>query len=153
MYLKKNPKDKIIKKIVMINLKRMLSKKIVFVIFIILFSCKQYNQSNINNLTIYKIDLNTNTSVQADCYDFQELFSDILEKYQIKDKTILNELGALLTNIERDNLNADMDVRKKIIISYSNKNNDTLCVDKFNISINGKVVKKNRKLHQFLLDL
>ena len=132
-----------------------MNKLLSIIIFFISYSCNQINknETDIIKILVKKVDPNIDTSISIDCNTFQSVFKNEVHLEIINSKSVFFELDKFLKDSNESLEKSHVDTRKQIIIYYSNKNNDTLCVDKFNIILNSKLLKKQTSLKKFLDNL
>ena len=102
---------------------------------------------------IKKVDLDIDTAVRINCSDFDSAFKKSIKLYKISDQTILKKLEIVLKTLSKTNETENMDVRKKIIIFYSDDSKETLCLDRFGVMLDGNSMKIDNQSLQFMHNL
>ncbi|WP_337966064.1 hypothetical protein [uncultured Flavobacterium sp.] len=126
--------------------------KLFILLIFTLFSCEN-KETDIDKIVVHSVNLNIDTSADVSCKDFELTFNGVIKVYSIKDKSIFNKIDKLLKGIKNSNKNTSIDIRRKIIVFHKDKTIDTLCVDRFNIVMNGQLIDKNDDLLSLSLDL
>lgn len=130
-----------------------MKKHILLLSLLTIFSCEKAKEISIEKIEVKAVNLDIDTSSDVNCNAFELTFKNTINTFSINSSSLLNELETLLNHCEKSDDNSNMDVRRKIIVFYKDKSIDTLCVDRFNISINNQLVKKNSQLLDLLLSL
>lgn len=106
----------------------------------------------IDKVIIKKVDLDTDTFVRVDCDNFETSFKESIMTIEVTEKSKLKEFKKIIDLLKPNDSSAKVDTRIKVLIFQSNGSVDTLCVDRFNLLLNGVLMKESVTLRQFLLE-
>ena len=124
-------------------------KKILLVIISIgfIYGCVKKN-SNIDNLEVFYLPEGTTSDIPIECnHLYPSIFEFDLLKKSFANQSILQKFEERLSNLIESKDKPDMDIRIRIMIYYSNKNIDTLCLGEyFGTYLNGKKMVDDQKL-------
>lgn len=133
-------------------------------LFGILISCsnKSDNNNQIKNkyeelipfkIKIKKTSFNFLTPYSIDCEEFEEWGNSIASNHIIENKDTINLFVNALKDLERDTIHRSIDVRTKLIFFYQNNQIDTICMNKYVVSINGESYLNNKKMVDIIENL
>ena len=106
----------------------------------------------ISNFNVKYVDKEISTPYRIGCDNFEPTFLKIYKEKLITAQKSIDELSSLLKNVSYSKYSRGIDVRTKVIIFYrKSKKQTTICLDSLGvIFINGKPIKKNKKLYAFI---
>ncbi|HVX92553.1 MAG TPA: hypothetical protein VHA74_00375 [Candidatus Dojkabacteria bacterium] len=91
------------------------------------------------------------TPFRITCNNFENAFRGQYKKINVKDTEQLILFSKYLKDYKYSQTNKAIDVRIKVIISYSDKKITKLCIDQFNnILVDGKLIKSNKQIIEFV---
>lgn len=125
-------------------------KIILFVIAIFLNLGCSTLEKKITEISVKKVSLNIDTVMSVDCNSFDMRFKKIMKVYVIKNKIVLKNTYLIIKDLKYSDEIRNIDTRKKIIISYSDNTNDTICASLSGISLNGKLMDVDKKVLNFI---
>ncbi len=109
-------------------------------------------KSRIDKIVIKKVDLDADTFARVDCENFEIQFNKLITTIEITEKSELKKFKEILNELKPTDSSVNVDTRIKVLIFQSNGSVDTLCVDRFNLLLNGILMKESETLRQFLLE-
>lgn len=113
------------------------------------------NEAVAENVIVEKIEIKTThfnilTPYRIDCDEFENWADNLCSSYTINNKDTINLFIDIINALERDTIGHSIDVRGKVFVFYSNNQIDTLCINKYLISINGKNYINNKLLMELI---
>lgn len=124
-----------------------------FVLFAVLLCVFKIGLTQkISNFNVKYVDKEISTPYRIGCDNFEPSFSKIYKEKEIKSQKLLDEISWLLKNVSYSKDSGELDIRTKLVIYFQKSKKQTIvCLDFFdNILINGKLIKKNKKLYTFI---
>jgi hypothetical protein len=124
-----------------------------FFAFLIVHSFLALGQTQKRQISVLSVNFDMETIVSVKCEEFGNAFDN-----QLKAKTFFAEdsiemLDKLLGEIKFAKQKINIDTRGKFMFINKQGNAIAICMDRFNISIEGKPIAENRKLREFLSSL
>jgi hypothetical protein len=104
----------------------------------------------VTEIEIRKTYFDILTPYRIDCDEFEDWGGNLCSSFTIKDRDTINQFINIIRELERDTINHSIDVRGKIFIFYSDNKIDTLCINKYLISINGESYFNNKQLVEMI---
>lgn len=119
-----------------------------------LIACdKALSQHKISSLKIRSVPIDILTPYRVNCDFFETAFDGQYSQKIIKEKRDLNQMLSLIKKVIYETSDREVDTRVKIYISFENSIKQTIiCVSPNElITVNGKLIKKNKPLIEFIL--
>lgn len=128
------------------------NENIFLLIAIILALGCSIEEKKITSKLVKGVDLETTTITRIDCDRFDLTFENDKEfkKKLIKEKKVLDKVKNIMHTLKLSNKTYNIDVRKKIIIFYSDDTKDTLCTSLTGITLNGNLMQIDSKDLNFI---
>jgi hypothetical protein len=127
--------------------KTICSLVLIFFSFFVL-SCKG---QKVEKIIIHYVKLDIETSFRVSCDNFENFFSDGYKTVVIKDNNKLKEFSNYLSHSDVSDSTKKIDVRVKIIVTYANKKNSFICMDRFyNLLLDNKSITANQNIIAFI---
>lgn len=127
--------------------------KISFIVGLILCNTSMYSQLKVMKIEIKYVNPYIETFIRVKCDSFEKSFNKKQVHISvINDSTVLDDFSEIFKRITFSNGKKDIDVRRKFYFSSNNnKYPQIICMDRFNnILVDGRPVKKNKKLIRLL---
>ena len=106
----------------------------------------------IEEVLIKPVDFSVQTFIRVECDSFETYFDKKDVSARITDNATIKEFAGEISKLEKDSTGYHLDTRAKVIIVYNRGANDTLCIRKFSMLLNGKEVKYSNELKSLVLE-
>lgn len=128
-----------------------ISINIVLVMFFLFLSCaNRPREKDIERALLKKVNFDINSIVNIKCENFESTFKNKLELIEINDTSSLRKLELVLKSLKSDSIGRELDVRAKLILFYSDRTKDSLCMDRFRVTLNGKTFLMKQEFLNFI---
>jgi hypothetical protein len=104
-------------------------------------------------LYIESANFGTLTSIAITCQEFEVSFAGRIAATEVESVDTIKMLDSFLQSVRYSKKSDDIDVRAKIIYDKGNGERVRICISKFDIMIDGRLVKYNNKFYNFLRGL
>jgi hypothetical protein len=116
------------------------------ILYTISFAQKDQQRS----ISILSVNFYIETFYAIPCENFMIQFKERIDSNVVLSKDTVHALDNFLENLRYSKENKALDTRAKIIFVNRLGVNITICMDMFNISVDGNLIKRNQKLSLFL---
>ncbi|MEO2052454.1 MAG: hypothetical protein ABGX00_11880 [Allomuricauda sp.] len=131
-------------------------QKSIFIFLSCFFTISCANRkTEITQIKVFYLPQGTTTDIPIQCNQlYPSLFEEDLMKKVISSQITQDQIGNRLNQLSDSDEDIDMDVRMRIMISYKNRSNDTLCLGEyFGTVLNGKPKNDDRELRDLIKGL
>jgi hypothetical protein len=101
-------------------------------------------------IAVLYVRVDMNTFFRVNCDNFTISFKNLLSIQKVTDKDSLNEFLSIIKKVKFKKNYREIDVRRKFIYIYNDIQKNVLCSDGKNIIIDGRLIKRNKRLVKFL---
>ncbi|HQB19502.1 MAG: hypothetical protein ACOXZH_07925 [Bacteroidales bacterium] len=129
-------------------MKESFKKNILIVIIFAIIGCTE--DIPIKKIEIRKVDFAITSIITVDCNNLENYFKEELETIIIEDKSKIEKIFKIISNLENDTSNYKPDVRAKLLIYYEKDKVDTICMSNVGIILNGQSYYINKELVDFV---
>src|SRR5205814_6036388 len=102
---------------------------------------------------VQSVNFYTTAFVAEQCEKFEKAFKDQLVTSKVYANDSIAALDQFLENLKYSTEDESLDTRAKFIFINKTGHKVTICMDKFYISVNGKVIEKSTEFYSFLRSL
>lgn len=95
-------------------------------------------------------DFDVYTNVRVSCAEFEKDFAGRIKVKDIEDVDTIQRLNVFLQKIKYSRKGEDIDTRAKFVYDKGNGEKIRICMSKFDIVVDGRLVKHNVKFFSFL---
>ena len=95
----------------------------------------------------------TLTNIAVTCQEFENSFAERIKAREIESVDTIKMLDSFLRTVRYSKKTEDIDVRAKFIYDNGNGVRIRICMSKFDVMIDNRLVKHNAKLYNFLREL
>lgn len=127
-------------------------KNIIITIVILMTYKHSISQNRIHMLKIKSVPLELSTPYRVNCDFFETAFNGEIKEKNIKDNADLNLMCSLIKSVVYVKSDNNIDTRVKIYISFEKSTKKTvICLSSNHlITVNGKLIKMNKKLFDLI---
>ncbi len=123
-------------------------------LFMISFSlCSHAQDKHDDYILALSVDFNMLTQMRITCDNFATAFKSTLQINEIRNSDSLKMFSSFFQKIKYVKKNREIDVRCKILYESNNVDKIIVCYNGQLISINGRLIKKNKKFGEFINSL
>jgi hypothetical protein len=126
---------------------------LMFVFYSSIFNaCNKHSEDEITELKIVYVNADIETFVAISCDEFNSAFSksEFLEK-NITNRKQLQNFSNTLNNFQKDSHISSIDTRAKLYVTYADRKQSVLCVDRFGYTVmNDNYVGISKKIISFI---
>ena len=132
--------------------------KIQLLLLLILFNAYFYNSCFAKNLSkdtlfVESVSFNTESIIRISCPDFERNFEKSIQFKVVTNKDTLAILDSFIRKARYATSSDDIDVRAKIIYEKEDGTSVKICINKFDVIIDGRLTKKSKVFLSFLRSL
>jgi hypothetical protein len=128
-----------------------MKKGIILIIFFVFYSVLSFSQDRDRNYILaLSVELYMNTSSRVECDNFLTEFKDMLTINATWQTDSIAMFNSFVQKAKYAKHYRKMDVRCQFVYEPDDNHNTTVCTDGFDILINGRLIKRNKKFISFL---
>lgn len=128
--------------------------KLVLLFLQTFFCIHSFAQSRLQDtLYVESVSFNSTSIVQISCPKFEEDFGNNIKFKIVTNEDTLSSLNLFLNKARYKKTNNGIDVRAKFIYTKKDGTRTEICMSRFYIMVDGRVVKGNTKFFNFLKGL
>jgi hypothetical protein len=102
---------------------------------------------------ILSVNFYTETIISVPCVNFATNFKEQLKINAVYAEDSIRKLDSLIKHIKYSNTQKSIDTRAKIVYKDSSGKDFIICLNNFDILINGSMIKKNKTFFNFVRSL
>jgi hypothetical protein len=111
----------------------------------------------VTKIEVRKVDFGILTIIDVECIKYEHFFNSEIQTCIIENKDSIRLFMDIICHLREDNFVYNFhkypDVRAKLLIYHQNNDVDTLCMDKFCITVNDKLYIFDEKLLEIVENL
>jgi len=131
--------------------------KIIFflsALFCIILSTSCFSQGiGQKRISVASTDFSTLTNVRVTCSEFENSFTGRIKVKEIDNMDTIQRLDFFLEKLRYVKRNEDIDARAKFVYEKGNGEKVKICISKFDIVVDGRLIKTNENFLGFLRSL
>jgi hypothetical protein len=128
-----------------------MKKRTILIIFLVFHSLLLFSQERDRNyILVLSVELNMNTSFSIDCDNFETALRSMLTINGTWQSDSIALFNSFVQKAKYAKHNREIDVRCKFVYEPDDNHNTTVFTDGFDILINGRLIKRNKKFISFL---
>jgi hypothetical protein len=106
-----------------------------------------------DTLYVESVNFYTETTMSVSCLSFEESFGKSIKFDVLTNKDTLAILNSFLSNVRYARKSQDLDVRAKFIYEKSDGTKWKICMSRFDILIDNRLIKGDKRFFMFLKGL
>ncbi len=133
---------------------KLIVKTFALLLFVLLGLATNAQNNSLGENKVYVLVLyvkaDMNSFIRINCDRFAESFEKLLSVQIVANKDSLDKLQSLISNARFAKNNREIDVRRKFVYVSDEVQKITVCSDGRDIMIDSRLIKKNKRLLNFL---
>lgn len=126
-------------------------KQVIFLLIGALFFFQSFAQVHSGDtLYVESVSFTIETIISVPCTNFEQNFDDRIKLNVVTNKDTLAIFDSFLRMAKYQKRTSDIDVRAKLLYHREDGTSIKICMSKFDIIIDGRLMKENRKFYDFL---
>lgn len=103
-----------------------------------------------DTLFVESVSFNATTIIRVTCPEFEQNFEKSIKIKILTNKDSLFNLDSFLNGVHYEKRNSEIDVRAKFIYVRKDCTRREICMSKFDIVVDGRLVRRNRRFWAYL---